>query len=62
MAPRIFIISIVLDAQSYLKSIETHAGAFFKVIIFSIGSVIIDKLDNVAGGNTKTVTNLGTIS
>ena len=40
-APRIFIFSIVLGAKclSYLKSIETHARAFFKVIIFSIGSV-----------------------
>ena len=41
-APRIFIFSIVLGAEclSYLKSIETHARAFFKVIFFSIGSVI----------------------
>ena len=41
-APRIFIFSIVLGAEclSYLKSIETHARAFFKVIIFSIGSLM----------------------
>ena len=40
-APKIFIFSIVLGAEclSYLESIETHARAFFKVIIFSIGSV-----------------------
>ena len=40
-APRIFIFSIVLGAAclSYLKSIETHARTFFKVIIFSIDSV-----------------------
>ena len=45
-APRIFIFSIVLgaDCLSYLKSIETHARAFFKVIIFSIGSVNTFKL------------------
>ena len=36
--------SIVLGAEclSYLKSIETHARAFFKVIIFSISSVFMD--------------------
>ena len=48
MAPRIFISLIVLGAecQSNLKSIETPARAFFKVIIFSIGSVktLIEKL------------------
>ena len=40
-APSIFIFSIVLGAEysSYLKSIEAHARAFFKVIIFSIGTV-----------------------
>ena len=40
-APRILIFSIVPDAKflSYLKSIETYACAFFKVIIFSIVSV-----------------------
>ena len=40
--PRILIFSIVLGAKclSYLKSIETHPRAFFKVIIFSIGSSV----------------------
>ena len=34
-APRIFIFSIVLDAEylSYVKSIETHAGAFLTLNI-----------------------------
>ena len=27
------------DNSFYMKTIETHAGAFFKVIIFSIGNV-----------------------
>ena len=36
------IFSTVLGAEylSYVKSIETHARAFFKVIIFSIGTVL----------------------
>ena len=40
-APTIFIFSIVLGAEylSYVKFIETHARAFFNVIIFSIGTV-----------------------
>ena len=40
-ATRISIFSIAVGAEclSYLKSIETHARAIFKVIIFSIGSV-----------------------
>ena len=32
------------DNSFYIKTIETHAGAFFKVIIFSIGSVIYEGL------------------
>ena len=28
------------DYSFYLKTIETHARAFFKVIIFSIGTVV----------------------
>ena len=41
-APRIFIFSIVLGVECllYLKYIETHAPTFFKVNIFSIGTVI----------------------
>ena len=40
-APRILIFSIAMgaDYSFYVKNIETHAHAFFKVIIFSIGSV-----------------------
>ena len=30
------------DYSFYVKIIETHARAFFEVIIFSIGSVSID--------------------
>ena len=66
-APRIFIFSIVLGAEclSYLKSIETHARTFFKVIIFSIGSVVnfryvstyswLDKLGQAALHDYKVV-------
>ena len=41
-APRILIFSIVLDAEclSYLKSIETYARAFSRLISDGIGSVI----------------------
>ena len=41
MDPRILIFSIAMgaDYSFYVKTIETHARAFFKVIIFSIGSV-----------------------
>ena len=40
-APRILVFSIAMgaDYSFYVKTIETHARAFFKVIIFSIGSV-----------------------
>jgi hypothetical protein len=40
-AHRISIFSIAMDADYsfYVKTIETHARAFFKVIIFSISSV-----------------------
>ena len=40
-APRslIFSISMGADYSFYVKTIETHARAFLKVIIFSIGSV-----------------------
>ena len=40
-APRILIFSIAMgaDYSFYVKTIETHARALFKVIIFSIGSV-----------------------
>ena len=43
MAARIFIFSIVLDAEklSYMKSIETHARVFLVLIILSISSVIL---------------------
>ena len=43
MAPRILIFSIAMgaDYSFYLKTIETHARAFFKVIIFSIDSVYL---------------------
>ena len=41
MAPMILIFSIALGADYtfYMKTIETHARTFFKVIIFSTGSV-----------------------
>ena len=41
MARRILIFSIAMgaDYSFYVKTIEPHARAFFKVIIFSIGSV-----------------------
>ena len=41
MTPRIVIFSIAMgaDYSFYVRTIETHAGAFFKVIIFSISSV-----------------------
>ena len=44
-APRIFIFSIVLGAEclSYLKSIETYARAFSRLISDGIGSVYNDK-------------------
>ena len=40
-APRILIFSIAMgaDYSFYVKTIETHARAFFNVIIFSISSV-----------------------
>ena len=40
-APRILIFSIAMgaDYSFYVKTIETHARAFFKVIIFSVSSV-----------------------
>ena len=40
-APMILIFSIAMgaDYSFYVKTIETHARAFFKVIIFSISSV-----------------------
>ena len=43
-APRILIFSIAMGADYpfYVKTIETHARAFFKVIIFSIGSVSLE--------------------
>ena len=46
MAPRILILSIVLGAKClpYLESIETHARAFFKVIILSVSSVRYENL------------------
>ena len=46
MAPRIFIFSIVLVAEylSYLKSIETHARAFFAPNILSIATVPRDHI------------------
>ena len=42
-APRIVIFSIAMgsDYSFYVKTIETHPRAFFKVIIFSIGSVAL---------------------
>ena len=36
----IFSITMDADYSFYVKTIETHARSFFKVIIFSIGSVI----------------------
>ena len=49
-APRIFIFSITMgaDYSFYVKIIETHARAFFNVIIFSIGSVrkVVDQSQN----------------
>ena len=33
------------DYSFYVKTIETHAPVFFKVIIFSIGSVIVITCD-----------------
>ena len=46
MATRILIFSIAMGAHYsfYVKTIETHARTFFKVIIFSIGSVIGDQI------------------
>ena len=43
MAPRIFIFSIVLGAEyvSYVKSIETHARAFSRLISDGISGVIV---------------------
>ena len=43
-APRIFIFSIVLGAEclSYLKSIETHARAFSRLISDGISGVAIE--------------------
>ena len=40
-APRIFIFSIVLDAEnlSYVISIETQVGAFLAINILSMGTV-----------------------
>ena len=35
----IFSIAMGADYSFYVKTIETHAHTFFKVIIFSIGSV-----------------------
>ena len=35
----IFSIAMGADYSFYVKTIETHARALFKVIIFSIGSV-----------------------
>ena len=35
----IFLIAMGADYSFYVKTIETHARAFFKIIIFSIGSV-----------------------
>ena len=40
----IFSIAMDADYTFYMKTIETHARAFFKVIIFSIGSVARDPL------------------
>ena len=44
MAPRILIFTIAMgaDYSFYVKTIETHARSFFKVIIFSIDSVHYD--------------------
>ena len=36
----IFAIAMGADYSFYVKTIETHARAFFKVIIFSISSVV----------------------
>ena len=54
-APRILIFSIAMGADYilYMKTIETHACAFFKVIIFSIGSVNIDTIDNSESESLK---------
>ena len=47
MALRILIFSIAVgaDYSFYVKTIETHARAFFKVIIFSIGSVTYNSIE-----------------
>ena len=37
----IFSIAMGADYSFYVKTIETHARAFFKVIIFFIGSVLV---------------------
>ena len=42
----IFSIAMGADYSFYVKTIETHARSFFKVIIFSIGSVIATKPNN----------------
>ena len=48
MAPRIFIFSIVLGAEflSYLKSIETHARAFSRLISDGISGVCQVRIDS----------------
>ena len=53
-APRILIFSIAMGAaySFYVKTIETHARAFFKVIIFSINSVPL-KFDAKRGFNSN---------
>ena len=40
----IFSIAMGANYSFYVKTIETHARAFFNVIIFSIGSVFGEKL------------------
>ena len=40
------------DYSFYVKTIETHARAFFKVIIFSISSVF---MTNIKGSDIKNV-------
>ena len=55
----IFSIAMGADYSFYVKIIETNALAFFKVIIFSIGSVRTLKIKHLGGsGGVKSV-NMG---
>ena len=56
-APRIFIFSIVLGAEylSYVKSIQTHARAFFPLNISTVGSVNDNSQRNAVSALAKKI-------